>query len=143
MRRRRLASSPVFTDMPINALNTTPLIDVMLVLLVMFIITIPITTHKVPLKIGGGPAPAAEEIVTHQLEIDRLGRIILDGASVTEASLPPKLRAIKANPAAVLRLRVDGETRYEDFDRVLAVVAASGIKRLGMIDNARFAQAAR
>ena len=144
MRRR---PSPAFAapfGEPISELNTTPLIDVMLVLLIMFIITIPIATHKVPLTLPGGvPPPIAAEPVVHLLDMDVAGRVYWDGALTPEASLPALLAEMRASgPLAVLHFRADGETRYEDFDRVLATVKKAGIERMGLIGNERFAGAA-
>jgi biopolymer transport protein ExbD len=62
-----------------------------------------------------------------------------NGARVAEASLPARLRRVRADPNAELHLRADGETPYGIFDRVLATVKRAGIERLGLIDNRRFA----
>jgi biopolymer transport protein ExbD len=123
-------------------LNTTPLIDVMLVLLVMFIITIPITTHKVPLDLPGGPPKERTEPIVHRLNLDESGRINLDGAIVAEAELPARLATINAEPTSELHLRAEAETPYDSFDRVLAAVKRAGVTRLGLVDNERFATAA-
>jgi biopolymer transport protein ExbD len=114
----------------------------MLVLLIMFIITIPITTHKVPLDLPQGIPPASEPLV-HRLELDAAGRISLDGASITQAQLPARLAAIAAEPTSELHLRADGATPYGRFDEVLATVKRAGVTRLGMIGNERFVDAAR
>jgi biopolymer transport protein ExbD len=126
---------------PISDLNTTPLIDVMLVLLIMFIITIPVTSHKVALDLpSNGPAMEAKP---HLLDIDRAGRLYWDGAGISEAGLPSYLVALRdAGPEAVLHFRADGQTRYEDFDRVLAAIKRAGVERLGLVGNDRFANSA-
>lgn len=141
-RRRRLA--PAFqadVGRPISELNTTPLIDVMLVLLIMFIITIPIATHGVKMDLPSGPPPVASaEPETHRLAMDSAGRLHFDGAPVAESALAPRLGAMRAaNPLAVLQFQVEGEARYEDFDRVLALVKGAGVERLGFVGNERFA----
>jgi len=140
-RRRRIAFATV-ADAPIGALNTTPLIDVMLVLLVMFIVTIPIMTHSVKIdlpSIVDGPVAEPE---THRLAIDAAGRLSWDGAPIPEAALPARLAAFRAAaPDGILHFRAEGETRYEDFDRVLAEVKRAGIGRLGFVGNDRFARA--
>ena len=114
----------------------------MLVLLIMFILTIPVTTHKVPLDLPQGPSNPAERTV-HRLELDATGAIALDGRAVTQAQLPALLAPIAADPASDLHLRADGATPYDRFDHVLAIVQRAGITRLGMIDNARFVEAVR
>ena len=128
---------------PISDLNTTPLIDVMLVLLIMFIVTIPISTHKVAIDL---PRPIDTVVVEkgpHMLDLDKAGRLYWDGAAIPEARLPVYLAALKdAGPEAVLHFRADGETRYEPVDRVLAAIKRAGIARFGLIGNERFARAA-
>jgi biopolymer transport protein ExbD len=139
---RRFAPASVPAAEPISELNTTPLIDVMLVLLVMFIITVPIATHKVAIDTPSGPPPIVEPEI-HLLDVDVAGRVYWDGARIAEAQLPARLTAMRAaGPEAVLHFRADGETRYEDFDRVLAAVKRAGVERLGLIGNERFAAAA-
>ena len=138
MVRRPAPALDAFAEQPISALNTTPLIDVMLVLLIMFIVTIPITSHKVPLDLPQGTPPATEEPLVHRLDLDAAGALSWDGTRIGEAALPPLLAQVGS---AELHFRTDGETRYEDFDRVLATVKRARIERLGLIDNQRFAQA--
>jgi biopolymer transport protein ExbD len=131
-------------DAPISDLNTTPLIDVMLVLLIMFIITIPIATHKVALDLPNGVPPIENKPpVIHRLNQDAAGRLTLDGRPIAETDLGARLAAVKADPDAELHFRTDATTRYEDFDRVLAAVKGAGITRLGLVDNARFAEFGR
>jgi biopolymer transport protein ExbD len=141
MPMRRPRYSPDFgEDAPISALNTTPLIDVMLVLLIMFIITIPIATHKVRIDLPSGLSPLEPQV--HDLAIDAAGRLSWDGGDLAEAALPGRLAAMQAaQPDALLRLRADGLTRYEVFDRVLVTVKRSGVDRLGFVGNEAFRSA--
>ena len=122
---------------PINELNTTPLIDVMLVLLIMFIVTIPIATHKVKLDLPGPPTEIEPKIF--RLDMDSAGRLRWDGALLAEAHLPERLAEAAAIPDSTLEFRVDPESRYEDFDRVLATVKRAGIESLGLVGNERYA----
>jgi biopolymer transport protein ExbD len=140
--RRQIPSFAADAGAPISELNTTPLIDVMLVLLIMFIITIPITTHKVPLDLPGGVPPERSDPIVHRLNLDQAGRISLDGAPLGERELPARLTAIAAEPTSELHLRAESETPYDRFDRVLAAVKRAGVTRLGLVDNERFAKAA-
>ncbi len=137
--RARTARFPTVDSEPIGDLNTTPLIDVMLVLLVMFIITIPISTHKVPLDLPTVPGELEPKIF--RLDMDSAGGLRWDGAPLAEAQLPLRLAAVReAGPEASLEFRADGESRYEDFDRVLATLKRSGISSLGLVGNERFAR---
>lgn len=136
-RRPAHAAFAVPAERPISDLNTTPLIDVMLVLLIMFIVTIPIANHSVRIDLPVGPPPAVQaEPAVHRLDIDAAGRLFWDGAPVAESALPARLGAVReAGPDAVLHLRAAAETRYETFDRVLAAVKQAGVERLGFPDN--------
>jgi biopolymer transport protein ExbD len=138
-RRRRIAYAAV-AEQPISAINTTPIIDVMLVLLIMFIITIPVMTHSVKIDLPTGRPGSEPE--THQLALDSASRLSWDGAPIAESALPARLAAFRAAaPDGILHFRADGETRYEDFDRVLADVKRAGIERLGFVGNESFAGA--
>jgi len=143
MPRRAIPSFAGPADAPMSELNTTPLIDVMLVLLIMFIITIPISTHKVPLDLPQGPPTPRAEPVVYRLDLNAAGQASLDGMPVSDAELPTRLAAIAGQPLAELHLRTDGATPYERFDRVLAAIKRAGVERLGMIDNQRFVEALR
>ena len=137
-RRRPVAAYATDTGQPIREVNTTPLIDVMLVLLIMFILTIPIATHGVKMDLPSGNPPLTKP-ETHTLTMTSAGAILFDGAAVAEAALPAKLQAMEnANPLSVLHFQVEGEARYEDFERVLALVKGAGIERLGFVGNHDF-----
>ncbi len=106
---------------PLSDMNTTPLIDVMLVLLIMMILNIPLQTHKTGLilpqqsKVSPGPPPY------HVLTLEFAGTTLWDGAPVAPAALDQKLRVLGAAAAPVqLRIRPDG---YVKYDRVLKVMA--------------------
>jgi biopolymer transport protein ExbD len=139
MRRFVAAREPqMFAEM-----NTTPLIDVMLVLLVMVIITIPIMNHAVPVDLPG-PVPGPIELrVTHRLEIAANGAVSLDGAGVSDAALPARLSAIRADSNAELTVRTDEGARYARFAETLAAVKRAGITRLGFVGNEAMVDQAR
>lgn len=141
-KRRTIPSFAGTSEVPMSELNTTPLIDVMLVLLIMFIVTMPVATHKVPLDLPQD-VPIPREPVVHRIDLDAAGAIHLDGARVSERDLPARLRAIAAEPLSELQLRTDGETPYDRFDRVLAAIKRAGVERLGMVGNERFVAALR
>ena len=139
-RRRFRPAHAMPGDVPISALNTTPLIDVMLVLLIMFIVTIPLATDGIEIDLPSGPGGPIEP--PHRLDMDRAGRLALDGAPIAPAALAPRLRAmIAADPKSVLHFRTDGEARYEDFDNTLAIVKGAGVERLGFIGHQDFVAA--
>jgi biopolymer transport protein ExbD len=116
-------------------MNTTPLIDVMLVLLVMVIITIPIMNHEMPIDLPG-PAPGPIELrVTHRLEIGPSGAVSLDGVGVSDAALPGRLATIHADPNAELTVRTDQAARYDRFAQTMATIKRAGITRLGFVGH--------
>jgi biopolymer transport protein ExbD len=128
-------------DRPISEMNTTPLIDVMLVLLIMFILTVPLATHavKMNLPIPGDPIKDPQ---VHRLALDSAGRLFWDGTALAESSLPARLAAFRrTGPEDILEIQSEAETRYETFDRVLATVKRSGTGRLGFVGNERYAGA--
>jgi biopolymer transport protein ExbD len=124
---------------PIATINTTPLIDMMLVILIMLIVAIPLTNHKVPLDLPP-PGPAGTPPPAHRLTIDAAGALAWDGAPLAGAALPARLAALRADPRQpALLLDADGEARYERVDQLLADIRRAGISRLGFVDNRRFA----
>lgn len=140
-KRQSIPAFGSFGSEPIAEVNMTPLIDVMLVLIVMFIITIPITTHKVPLDLpSDGPVPERERIV-HRLALDAAGAVTPDGRTVSQAELPALIAPIADDPASDLHLSAQAETPYMRFDEVLAIVKRAGIERLGLVGNSRFVAA--
>lgn len=127
---------------PIATINVTPLIDVLLVLLIMMIITIPMATHKVAVDLPvSPPIPQTAIPKMHELTIAANGALTLDGAAITEAALPDRLVAIGAEDKAALTLRSDPAARYVVFDRVLATVKRAGITQLGFAGNEQYASA--
>ena len=121
---------------PIGAINVTPFIDVLLVLMIMIILTIPIQSHKVPIDLPSAPPPTTPlEPLSHELAIDRTGTLAWDGHPVADAALPALLARVAADERTELHLRTDPETRYDRFDTVLATVKRANITRLGFIGN--------
>ena len=127
---------------PMMDLNTTPLIDVMLVLLIMFIITIPIQTHavKVDLPINDpNNQPPPIDPQKNKVTIDPAGTIAWNGAPVDKVTLQQYLEATKGiNPEPELHFQPDPQARYARVDEVLAVIKRSGVSKLGFIGNEQY-----
>ncbi|HWK37268.1 biopolymer transporter ExbD [Sphingomonas sp.] len=121
---------------PMSDINITPMIDVMLVLLVMLILTIPTMTHKVAIDLpqpGPRDAPSA---APHRLEIARSGALAWDGRTIGDAELKPLLAGMIGNEdKPVLHMRTDPDARYERFDQILAEVKRANVQRLGFIGD--------
>lgn len=122
---------------PMMAMNITPLIDVLLVLLVMLIITLPVVTHQVPLDLPqpGKPAPNPP---LHRLDLSANNVVRIDGAIVSDTTLPRRLRGI-ATRGEFLAVAAAADARYARFDQLLATIKRAGISRLGFVGNERFA----
>ncbi|MET3710500.1 biopolymer transport protein ExbD [Sphingomonas trueperi] len=118
---------------PIGAINVTPFIDVMLVLLIVMILSMPMVTHKVPVDLPQG-GPAATDDATHRLAIDKAGALFWDGIRLDDAALPAKLAGLRTD-AAVLQLQADPEARYDRFDAILATIKRANIVKLGFVGN--------
>jgi biopolymer transport protein ExbD len=128
---------------PIAAINTTPLIDMMLVILIMLIVTIPMSTHKVPLDLPG-PSPVFPPTPppVHRLSVQASGALLWDGQALPPSALPGRLAAFQADPLLpVLELNAEGEARYERVDQIFAQIRHSGVTRLGFVGNEGFAAA--
>ena len=127
-------------DMMID-INTTPLIDVMLVLIIMLIITIPIQTHAVKLNmpVGSPPPPTIPpEVVT--IEVDFDGTLIWNGQVIPDRTeLESRLRAAASmSVQPEVHLRPNKLVKYESVAMVMASAQRLGITKLGMIGNEQF-----
>jgi biopolymer transport protein ExbD len=127
---------------PMMEMNTTPLIDVMLVLLIMFIITIPVQTHAVKIDLPiptNNPTNVDPE--KNKVMIDPAGTITWNGTPVDLAQLAQFLEQTKALPVEPeLQVQPDPYARYIVVDRVMAVVKRSGVGKLGFVGNEQYAR---
>jgi biopolymer transport protein ExbD len=129
---------------PMAEINTTPLVDVMLVLLVIFIITAPLFTHAIRLDLPQAESPAAPERPgTISLSIDASGTIFWNSEPL--AGLPDLERrlatAATSTPRPELQLRADRETRYQTIAEVMAAAQSAGLDRLGFVTDPKPAAA--
>jgi len=128
---------------PMMEMNTTPLIDVMLVLLIMFIITIPIQTHAVKIDLPNDSTdnpPDVIDPVKNKVAIDAAGTITWNGIPIDKLTLRQYLKASMALPVEpVLQFQPDSQTRYVVVDEVLAVIKASKVTKLGFVGNEQYA----
>ena len=122
-------------------INTTPLIDVMLVLLVMLIITIPIQLHAVNLNMpSGAPPPTTEKPIVITIDVDFDGTVFWNGDAVKDrAALEEKLTmAAAANPQPEVHLRPNKLAEYKDVAAVMASAQRLGVTKLGLVGNEQF-----
>jgi biopolymer transport protein ExbD len=129
-------------DDPMMDINTTPLIDVLLVLLIMFIITLPTMTHAVKLDMPQTqPNRPPPDVVIEpiRLDIDWDGAIIWNGTQVQMGSLEGYFRAEAAKqPQPELHVRPDRRANYDTVAKVLAIAQRNGMQRIGFVGNEQF-----
>ena len=127
---------------PMMEMNTTPLIDVMLVLLIMFIITIPIQTHAVKIDLPQeqpNQAPPPVDPVKNKLAIDAAGVITWNGNPVDLVTARQYLdQTTRMVPEPELQFQPDAQTRYVIVDQVLAEIKHSGVTKLGFVGNEQY-----
>ncbi|MDE1007779.1 MAG: biopolymer transporter ExbD [Paraburkholderia fungorum] len=124
-------------------INTTPLIDVMLVLLIMLIITIPIQMHSVKMNLPvGNPPPQVTQPEVVQIDISADGVTTWNGAAVPDqAALEARLAQVAAEPLqAEIHLRPDRRTPYRDVAAVMASAQRVGATKIGLIGNEQYMQ---
>ena len=125
---------------PIAEMNTTPLIDVLLVLLVMFIITVPMQTHavKIDLPKQGQALPQVRDTI-NRVTINTADAVQWNGETVDLPTLAALLEASKAKlPQPELHVQPDALSHYDRANQVLAVIKRSGVGKVGLVGNERF-----
>ncbi len=121
-------------------INTTPLIDVMLVLLVMLIITIPIQLHAVNLEMPVGKPPASNiQPEKVQIDIDGASKLYWQGVLVTAAELEEKMSQVaQMNPQPEVHIRPNKDCRYAVFANVLSTSKRQGLTKMAVIGHEQF-----
>lgn len=129
-------------DEPMMDINTTPLIDVMLVLLIMFIITLPVMTHAVKLDMPqtrNNPPPDTQQIEPIRIDIDWDGSVVWNGTLVQLDQLEGYFRTEAArNPQPELHVRPERRANYDTVAKVLALAQRNGMQRIGFVGNEQF-----
>lgn len=122
-------------------INTTPLIDVMLVLLIMLIITIPIQLHAVNMDAAAASTPVKDKPKVVQVEIDARNQMRWNQKPVADrAALQALLQeTAQMQPQPELHIRADGLAKYEAVAAVLAGARREGVQKIGIVGTAQFA----
>ncbi len=124
---------------PMMEINTTPLIDVMLVLIIMLIITIPPQTHAVKLDLpqnNPNDVPPPIDPIKNKIVITQGGQILWNGGAVDQVQLRQFLDATQQiDPVPELHLQPEAEARYELVDEVLAVTKKAKVEKMGFVGN--------
>ena len=120
---------------PMADINVTPMVDVMLVLLVIFIITAPLFTHAIKLDLPAAQsAPAPVEPSTISISINGEGAIFWNNDPITQEALNSRL-VIASKQQPQLQLRADKGTRYEVIAQVMAAAQTNGLTKLGFVTD--------
>jgi biopolymer transport protein ExbD len=122
---------------PMAEINVTPMVDVMLVLLIIFMITAPLITHKIAIDLPQASAqrnPDKPDIVT--LSVDAEGRLYWNEQAVTDDEWKVRVRsAALKTPQPELHLRADLKTQYQKLATIMADAQAAGLVKIGFVTN--------
>ncbi|RDE04606.1 protein TolR [Sphingomonas aracearum] len=125
---------------PMAEINVTPLVDVMLVLLIIFMVTAPLLTAGVPVNLPDSRAKSLDQDKEPiQISLDSGGRIFLDKDEISEDALPDALAAIAARAPAdqppQIFLRADRELGYGRVAKVMGELNRAGLNRIALVTN--------
>ena len=119
----------------LSEINITPLVDVMLVLMVVFILTAPLLNNAVRINLpqtAATSAPDAVKAVT--VSVDEAGQVFIDKRKIELAELEPELKLLlKANPELALSLQADETVPYKAVAKAMAAISRSGVSKLSVL----------
>ncbi|MGE5330234.1 MAG: ExbD/TolR family protein [Nitrospirota bacterium] len=124
-------------DEVMNEINMTPLVDVMLVLLIIFIITVPVMKHSVNVDLPRA-ASTAEKVMpdTVRLSVAADGTYYWNGQAIDDAELATRLQTEGArDPQPDLHIRGDREVRYERVAQAMAAAQRAGVRKIGFVTD--------
>ncbi len=129
---------------PMGEMNTTPLIDVMLVLLIMFIITIPVATHAVNIDLPSPPPPNTPkppvDPVKNKVVLTPDNKILWNGTEIDKSVLAANLLQSKNMPTEPeLQFQPDAQASYDLSARVMNIIKASEVTKFGFVENEKYA----
>jgi biopolymer transport protein ExbD len=127
------------TDDVMNEINMTPMVDIMLVLLIIFIITVPVMKHSVNVELPKASNEAQFiKPETIRLSVDAQGAYFINEAQIADAELEPQLKAAAArSPQPDLHIRGDKNVRYERVAQAMAAAQQAGLRKIGFITEPR------
>ncbi len=122
---------------PMAEINVTPLVDVMLVLLIIFMVTAPLLVAGVPVNLPDSRAkPLEQQQKPVQISLDRSGKLFVDEAEVTMAALPARLAALPHGPdAPQIYLRADRGLDYGRVMQVMGELSRAGLTKVALVTN--------
>jgi len=122
-----------------TTINVVPLVDIMLVLLIIFIITLPVMTHAVKIDLPRASNEPPPEVVTQPINIDVAynGAVLWNGEAITPTDLRLRVKEEAAKePQPEVHLAIDRRARYDDAAKVLFAVQRGGLKKIGFVADA-------
>ena len=126
------------TSAPMAEINTTPLVDVMLVLLIIFIITAPLMTHSVAVdlpRVSSRPTP--EKPMKLTVAIDAQGQVFIGAEAIGRDQLEARFRAAVVSDAGVeMHFQADRNTRYEIIAETMGAARRAGVSKIGFVTQA-------
>ena len=133
--------SPAPADTPMSAINTTPLIDVLLVLLIMLVITIPVATNQMEFDLPSGWPHGPVYPTVNRLSVSGDEAITWNGTPVTQQQLAANLSATAAmRPEPELQFHPEADASYDLSARLLHLIKQSHVTRFGFVGNEQFAE---
>ncbi|MDJ0979549.1 MAG: biopolymer transporter ExbD [Erythrobacter sp.] len=131
---------PAPVERPMSAMNMTPLIDVLLVLLIMFVMAVPVATHAVEVDTGHGPeVDRPIDPVRNKLVISGEDTLLWNGEAITLAKLQAVLEATtRMEPGPELQFEPDGMASYDLSARTLKVIKVAGVTKFGFVGNEKY-----
>ena len=129
-----LAGNPVSPSKAMADTNITPLVDVLLTMLIIFMVTAPLVTRSIPFPLGDSVQPKAVEPTVLGLSIRETGEIVLDGHSTSRLALDQRLRAVAAGGTPILlEIRPEARSSYDNLAQVLSIASNNSIGNLRVI----------
>ena len=124
-------------DEVMNEINMTPLVDVMLVLLIIFIITVPVMKHAVPVDLPR--ASTEREVIkpeTIRLSVTADGKYHWNETTISDEELEPRLQAeAQKDPQPDLHIRGDKDVRYERVAQAMSAAQRAGVRKIGFVTD--------
>ena len=114
-------------------INTTPLIDVLLVLLILLVVTLPRTTHRVALDLPNGPPPHTPPVPVTEVEVDFDGRVFWNGSPVTDEGRLEQWFSAAATTPGIVRIEPDRHVRYERVAQIPASAQRAHVTHLALL----------
>ena len=122
---------------PMSEINTTPLVDVMLVLLIIFMVTAPLITNTVNVNLpNSATAATPEKPNVINISIDAFGKIFWNGKEIQQENLPQLLQnEVAKKKDTELRLQADRDTKYQKITDIMTEANKAGISKLGFVSK--------